>query len=56
MTEIKNTVVGSVKKPYVKPEIEVFDLDNQAPILVSSGDQSSGVGVGTSGLGNGGNL
>ena len=33
MTEIKNAVLGSVKKPYEKPEIESIDLDIQAPLL-----------------------
>ena len=44
-----NAVVNDVtteKKKYDKPEIEVFDLDNQSPLLVSSGEQSSGIGVG----------
>jgi len=36
MTEIKNAVLGTAKKPYEKPEIEVFDLDNQAPLLAAS--------------------
>ncbi len=29
--------VATEKKKYVKPEIEVFDLDNQAPLLAASG-------------------
>jgi len=36
MTDLKNSVIGSEKKPYVKPEFEVFNLDNQAPLLVGS--------------------
>ena len=36
MADLKNSVIGSEKKPYVKPEFEVFDLDNQAPLLVGS--------------------
>ena len=36
MVEKQDTVFGSEKKPYVKPEFEVFDLDNQAPLLVGS--------------------
>ena len=36
MTEIKNAVLGTAKKPYEKPEIEVFDLDNQTPLLAAS--------------------
>ncbi len=46
MTEIKNTVQGTGKKPYEKPEIEVFDLDNQAPLLAVSGS----IGVGFRGI------
>ncbi len=46
MTEIKNTVQGTVKKPYEKPEIEVFDLDNQSPLLAASGS----IGVGFRGI------
>ena len=56
MIEKQNTVFGSVKKPYEKPEFEVIELDNQTPLLASSGDTNGGVGVGTSGLGNGGNI
>jgi len=36
MVEKQNTVLGSVKKPYEKPCIEVFELDNQAPLLAGS--------------------
>ena len=36
MIEKQNTVFGSVKKPYVKPEFEVIELDNQAPLLAGS--------------------
>ncbi len=36
MAEKQNSVVGSMKKPYEKPEIEVIDLDNQAPLLSAS--------------------
>jgi len=36
MTEINYTVSGSVKKPYEKPEIEVFDLDAQPMMLAGS--------------------
>jgi len=36
MTDLKNSVIGSEKKPYVKPEFEVIELDNQAPLLVGS--------------------
>ena len=36
MTEIKNTVMGSVKKPYEKPEIEVINLDAQPQLLAQS--------------------
>ena len=36
MVEKQNTVLGSVKKPYVKPEFEVIELDNQAPLLAGS--------------------
>ena len=40
MTEFSNKeVVNDVateKKKYVKPEIEAFDLDNQAPLLAAS--------------------
>jgi len=36
MVEKQNTVLGSVKKPYEKPYIEVFELDNQAPLLAGS--------------------
>ena len=28
--------VATERKKYVKPEIEVFDLDNQAPLLAAS--------------------
>ena len=56
MTDLKNSVIGSEKKPYVKPEFEVIELDNQTPLLASSGDTNGGVGVGTSGLGIGGNI
>ena len=36
MTEIKNAVLGTAKKPYEKPEIEAFDLDTQPqlPLLL----------------------
>ena len=36
MVEKQNTVFGSVKKPYVKPEFEVIELDNQTPLLAGS--------------------
>ena len=36
MIEKQNTVFGSVKKPYVKPEFEVIELDNKAPLLAGS--------------------
>jgi len=36
MTDLKNSVIGSEKKTYVKPEFEVIELDNQAPLLVGS--------------------
>ena len=29
--------VATERKKYVKPEIEVFDLDTQAPLLAASG-------------------
>ena len=36
MVEKQDTVFGSEKKPYVKPEFEVIELDNQTPLLVGS--------------------
>ena len=42
MTEIPNTVLGTGKKPYEKPEIEVFELDNQVPLLAASGSIVAG--------------
>jgi len=45
MTDLKNSVIGSEKKPYVKPEFEVIELDNQTPLLASSGEQSGNVGT-----------
>ena len=36
MADKKNSVIGAEKKPYVKPEFEVIELDNQAPLLVGS--------------------
>ena len=36
MIEKQNTVFGSVKKPYEKPEFEVIELDNKAPLLAGS--------------------
>jgi len=36
MTEIKNAVLGSVKKPYEKPEIEAINLDSQPQLLAGS--------------------
>ncbi len=47
MVEKQNTVFGSVKKPYVKPEFEVIELDNQAPLLAGSpsGKASFGNGI-----------
>ena len=36
MTEIKNAVPGTAKKPYEKPEIKVFDLDAQPQLLAGS--------------------
>ena len=43
MTEIKNTVQGTAKKPYEKPEIEVVDLDVQAPLLAASFGSGAGI-------------
>ncbi|MBR2104376.1 MAG: hypothetical protein IJ933_03725 [Bacteroidales bacterium] len=36
MTEIKNAVLGTAKKPYEKPEIEVVNLDSQPQLLAQS--------------------
>lgn len=36
MTENRNAVLGSVKKPYEKPEIEVVNLDAQPQLLAGS--------------------
>ena len=36
MADLKIQLSALKKKPYEKPEIEVFDLDNQAPLLVGS--------------------
>jgi len=36
MDKTQNSVIGSEKKSYVKPEFEVIELDNQAPLLVGS--------------------
>ena len=36
MADLKIQLSALKKKPYVKPEFEVFDLDNQAPLLVGS--------------------
>ena len=36
MTEIKNAVPGTAKKPYEKPEIEAIDLDAQPQLLAQS--------------------
>lgn len=43
MTDLKNSVIGSEKKPYVKPEFEVIELDNQAPLLVGSSSSNGAV-------------
>ena len=32
-----NTAQGILKKPYVQPEVEVIELDSQAPLLTGSG-------------------
>ena len=45
MTDITNSVMDSEKKPYVKPEFEVIELDNQTPLLASSREQSGNVGT-----------
>lgn len=44
MTEIKNAVLGTAKKPYEKPEIEVVNLDSQPQLLAGSPFSPSGVG------------
>jgi hypothetical protein len=49
MTENKNAVLGTAKKPYEKPEIEVVNLDVQAPLLA----QSFGSGAGINSVGRG---
>ena len=49
MTENKNAVLGTAKKPYEKPEIEVVDLDVQAPLLAAS--YGSGAGINSVGRG-----
>ena len=36
MTENKNAVLGTAKKPYEKPEIEVVNLDSQPQLLAGS--------------------
>ena len=36
MTENKNAVLGTAKKPYEKPEIEVINLDAQPQLLAQS--------------------
>lgn len=36
MEKRQNTVAGSVKKPYTKPEIEVVNLDEQPKLLAGS--------------------
>ncbi|MBR2199273.1 MAG: hypothetical protein IJ894_00765 [Bacteroidales bacterium] len=36
MTENKNAVLGTAKKPYEKPEIEVVNLDSQPQLLAQS--------------------
>ena len=51
MTEIKNTVLGSVKKPYIKPDFEVINLEDMPKLLAASGAT-----VGTSGLTDGGEI
>ena len=43
MTEIKNAVLGTAKKPYEKPEIEVVNLDVQAPLLAASFGSGAGI-------------
>ena len=50
MTEIKNAVPGTAKKPYEKPEIEAINLDSQPQLLAGS---YTG-GAGTQGLVEGG--
>ena len=47
MIEKQNTVFGSVKKPYEKPYIEVFELDNKAPLLAGSPSGQATFGKGT---------
>ena len=49
MVEKQDTVFGSEKKPYVKPEFEVIELDNQTPLLAGSPS-------GKATFGNGGSL
>ena len=34
--------VATERKKYVKPEIEVFDLDSQAPLLAASYGEGAG--------------
>lgn len=51
MTEIKNAVLGSEKKPYIKPVFEVINLEDMPKLLAASGAT-----VGTSGLTDGGEI
>ena len=41
-TEAVANDVATEKKKYVKPEIEVFDLDSQAPLLAASYGEGAG--------------
>ena len=37
MTEIKNAVLDSEKKPYIKPDFEVINLEDMPKLLAGSG-------------------